>query len=944
MFFSILRLSNFIRLLIILSNFSCQYQAQDYREYKIGAIFDETNTKQEAALREAVREINEFDNDINLRVIVEHIERDNPYEAIKATCDLLEEGIVGIFGPFSEDNSNTVQSICDLKEIPHIEARWDDYPQNGTLVNVYPFPDTLTKTYYDLITAWGWKNFVILYENNESLQRVGELTKLFDPKVHRIVVRQLNSAKSGGNYRSVLKEVWRADATHFLLDCSIEILEEVLRQAQQVGLMTNKHHFIITNLDLHTIELMPYQYSETNITGMRFVDPENPDLTEKSATIHSEDPLQIFMGYKMKLSEALMYDAVKMFVEALKASEPLVEPTSISCYNGNDKLRTGTTIVNMMKSLEYPGLTGFIKFDIKGFRTNFALDVFELMEGGQTVVGHWNESKIPPLNISRINLLQEDPGDDIRNKSFKVMITLTEPYGMRVESTDLLFGNDQYEGFAIDIIKELSALRGFNYTFLVRADASNGEQDKNTGKWNGIIGDLIDGVADIAICDLTITMKRAQAVDFTGPFMMLGISILYQKPTKAPPSFFSFADPFAFEVWKLLMLSWIGVSLILFMLGRISPAEWENPYPCIEEPEYLVNQLDLRNCVWFITGSIMQQGSEIELKSISTRMIAGMWWFFTLLMVSSYTANLAAFLTSEKPDPHFNNLHELVENAEFKEIKVGAKSGGATEQFFMDKYKADETSDFGKAYKLMEKTKETLKINDNKDGVAEAQKGHYAFFMEDQSIEYETQRKCDLTQVGEKLDEKGYGIAMRKNSSYRNSLSTAILKLQNDGVLDKLKRKWWEERKGGGQCYDDGASGDAAAMNLSAVEGVFWVTIGGSIIAVICALLECLMYTLRKAKRTKIPFSEAFMDEAKFYFRFNEMTKNVCSNEAESKEGTEENGDLAYGLVNKQNSSETLQSSDSNKSKRRRSRSKRSKTNLELQPSNVENTYIGWRK
>ena len=28
-------------------------------------------------------------------------------------------------------------------------------------------------------------------------------------------------------------------------------------------------------------------------------------------------------------------------------------------------------------------------------------------------------------------------------------------------------------------------------------------------------------------------------------------------------------------------------------------------------------------------------------RAISTRMVAGMWWFFTLIMVSSYTANLA---------------------------------------------------------------------------------------------------------------------------------------------------------------------------------------------------------------------------------------------------------------------------------------------------------------
>lgn len=79
--------------------------------------------------------------------------------------------------------------------------------------------------------------------------------------------------------------------------------------------------------------------------------------------------------------------------------------------------------------------------------------------------------------------------------SFKIFFK-TEPYGMRVDSLLPLYGNDQYEGFAVDIIKELAAIRGFNYTFLVREDMKNGEQDAKTGKWNGIIGDLIDGVSN----------------------------------------------------------------------------------------------------------------------------------------------------------------------------------------------------------------------------------------------------------------------------------------------------------------------------------------------------------------------------------------------------------------------------------------------------------------
>lgn len=65
-------------------------------------------------------------------------------------------------------------------------------------------------------------------------------------------------------------------------------------------------------------------------------------------------------------------------------------------------------------------------------------------------------------------------------------------------------------------------------------------------------------------------------------------------------------------------------------------------------------------------------------------MVAGTWWFFTLIMVSSYTANLAAFLTVESLSAPFRNIEELVEKQ--GAIKFGAKVGGSTANFFRVKY------------------------------------------------------------------------------------------------------------------------------------------------------------------------------------------------------------------------------------------------------------------
>lgn len=50
----------------------------------------------------------------------------------------------------------------------------------------------------------------------------------------------------------------------------------------------------------------------------------------------------------------------------------------------------------------------------------------------------------------------------------------------------------------------------------------------------------------------------------------------------------------------------------------------------------------------------------------------------------------------------------------------------------------------------------------NEEGVDRVEKENYAFLMESTTIEYIVERRCSLTQVGGLLDDKGYGIAMKK--------------------------------------------------------------------------------------------------------------------------------------------------------------------------------------
>ena len=65
-------------------------------------------------------------------------------------------------------------------------------------------------------------------------------------------------------------------------------------------------------------------------------------------------------------------------------------------------------------------------------------------------------------------------------------------------------------------------------------DSLYGFYNHSTGQWNGIVRQLTDKRADLAVASMTINYARETVIDFTKPFMNLGISILFKAPK--PPA------------------------------------------------------------------------------------------------------------------------------------------------------------------------------------------------------------------------------------------------------------------------------------------------------------------------------------------------------------------------------------------------------------------------
>ena len=59
---------------------------------------------------------------------------------------------------------------------------------------------------------------------------------------------------------------------------------------------------------------------------------------------------------------------------------------------------------------------------------------------------------------------------------------------MLQDSAAKLTGNDRYEGFCIDLIKELAQMLGFNYTFIQQPDNKYGSCNRTTEICDGMLG------------------------------------------------------------------------------------------------------------------------------------------------------------------------------------------------------------------------------------------------------------------------------------------------------------------------------------------------------------------------------------------------------------------------------------------------------------------------
>lgn len=816
---------------------------------RIGGIFESDNQQAQVSFRYALDKINK---DISvlprteLMPVIHEVKPKDSFSASKAICTFFKQRVSAIIGPTSPAVTSITMSACTNLNVPHMQTSWQPTSnRNPYTLNVFPDPAVFGKAYLDLVLNKKWKSFTVLYEDQSSFILLKDVLNNSFAQNHSVSLVQLNPKLS---FMKIMKDIGVTKQFNIILDIKTESLPALFREAREVNMMTYYHNYIITSLDLHTLDLAEFSNLQANITAFRLVDPDRPEVMNVLRDLKIGRALWRYGGHNhsephVDTATALMYDAVTLLANGLHNADRIMHNLDLQSLNCDQPKpwKHGSSLLDAMKMVTVKGLTGEVRLEQSGIREDFYMDVIELKSRGLTKVATWHPVKGLSYFGNYTLLAEREFTDKLDGMTLRVTTVESRPYTMLHPESVNVTGNDRFYGYCIDLIKMLAKEIGFKYEFYLTADGAYGSPQANN-EWNGMIKELLDRKADAAIVDLTITYEREQAVDFTIPFMSTGISILFKRPEKSEPSLFSFLHPFSVDVWLYMLTAYLGVSLLIFIMGRFTPYEWVAPHPCVPEEGDLQNQFNLPNSFWFTTGAIMQQGSEITPIAISTRIASSMWWFFSLIMISSYTANLAAFLTAQRMTAPIENANDLAKQSK---IAYGCLDGGSTYRFF----KKSDNPLIKRMWTTMDATRPKAFPENNKKGVERVRRGNYAYLMEASSIEYETERDCNLTAIGGLLDNKGYGIATPPGSPVRSVLSSHIIKLQERGDLEVLKRRWWRVQ-GKDACPVESAASSTSEMGLSNVGGVFLALIFGCCGAVAIVTLEFFW------KIKKIPYGE----------------------------------------------------------------------------------------
>lgn len=152
------------------------------------------------------------------------------------------------------------------------------------------------------------------------------------------------------------------------------------------------------------------------------------------------------------------------------------------------------------------------------------------------------------------------------------------------------------------------------------------------------------------------------------------------------------------------------------------------------------------------------------------RIIATIWMFTGVLLISYFTASVSSILTVQRLDNNITTIQDLYNKS------VGTVKGSTAAEFLAS-------------------TKSYVVLFDSiEDAFLALDDGKIKAIVYDAPVLRYYSRSDGAGKVkivGSVFERQSYGIALKSNSPYRESINQAILKLKEDGTYERIYQQWF---------------------------------------------------------------------------------------------------------------------------------------------------------
>ncbi|CAF4598278.1 unnamed protein product, partial [Rotaria sp. Silwood2] len=618
-------------------------------------------------------------------------------DVLSDTClSVSQSNIVGIVGPTLSRETVLISSFGKKLGLPVISYAATDpdlsdvtiYPN---LHRTVPSDNTAASVLLKLFNRFNWKSCLIIYQNDAfgsgAAKTINDVFNISGIRVAQMVIYDIATNSIRGDMRTYLVN---SPSRIVILWAESIYTSLILKDALDSNLVGPFFTWIINSkISFNSFDKKYHQ----NLIGMLLIEPVigsvvnapyNIELLHAAYNIWQKYENETYPGSTNVDYYALFaFDATWALIKSLEKLCSSKINNSSSCLSFHSfsfcfdsRFNQYDSLLSILARTNFLGVSGSIEFSenvtdqISG--SYYSLKNVQPSVDGLNFVsvleyfdpGNWRVPITENVIIWPGNSLTQ-PADRaiLRGVSLRVGITLAVPFTMAHNVTD---GNGQtttqYIGYIPDLIQLLTDKIGFNATLILAP--SNQTYTQNIQLVN-------NGVFDIIVGDVTVTAARRETVSFSHTIFDNSLSLTVMKTPDVSINLLGFLKPFSSKLWVLALGTCIYAGILICFIERTDNEDLQN--------RSLISQLTMS--IWYSFGNIVGYGVEFNASTAGGRFLTGGLYVLGLILVASYTANLASDLTIAKTQFVVSGLDDI-KKGKVPMNRIGIRVGTASEDYF----------------------------------------------------------------------------------------------------------------------------------------------------------------------------------------------------------------------------------------------------------------------